>query len=360
MADGKEESDNDEDKTEDPSEYKLKKAYEEGNVPFSKEILQLLVIISGTVSILYLIPYTSKNFLKNLTPFLGHADSFHLDGAVMPAILKQMGTAYFWLLGLPFLVMLISVISGGLAQKGKALSLKSLKPKLSNISLQKGFKRIFSSKALVEFIKNIIKIIALGSVIFYSFKSYISRMDDWIWLSIKDFFKVFHDVNFTILMTIILAFGLVTVLDYMYQRYTFMKQMRMTKHEMKEEYKQIEGDPHVKQRIRQLRMERAQNRMMKEVPTATAVLMNPTHYAVAIKWDEATMDAPKVVAKGQDIIALKIKEIALANNIPVIENPPLTRSLFSSVDLDAEIPPQFYKAIADVIRIVMRMKQNQF
>jgi flagellar biosynthetic protein FlhB len=154
--------------------------------------------------------------------------------------------------------------------------------------------------------------------------------------------------------------GFLGFLDYLYQRHNHRQNLRMTKHEMKEEYKETEGSPEIKQKLRQLRMQGGRKRMIEAVPSATAVITNPTHYAIAVLWDEHTMTAPKVVAKGKNDIARRIREVAQQHNIPIVENPPLARSLYSGVDLEREIEPQHYQAVAEVIRFVMALKAKRF
>ena len=154
-----------------------------------------------------------------------------------------------------------------------------------------------------------------------------------------------------VLITFVIAFG-----DYFYQKFSYLKRQRMTKQEVKDEYKQTEGDPQIKMRLRAIRMERFRKRMMANVPNASVVVTNPTHFAVALQYDADTMEAPKVVAKGQDFIALKIKEIAKEHNVPVVENPPLARALFATVEIDSVIPTEHYAAVAEVIKYVYRLQ----
>jgi flagellar biosynthetic protein FlhB len=154
--------------------------------------------------------------------------------------------------------------------------------------------------------------------------------------------------------------GVLAFLDYFYQRFSHLKEIRMTKQEVKEEHKEQDGNPEVKQKLKQLAQERLQQRMMQEVPYATAIVVNPTHYSVALRYDMDTMPAPKVVAKGVDHVALRIREVAKKHGIPIIENPPLARNLFEIVNLDEEIPMHHYKAVAEIIRTVMKLKSNRF
>ena len=167
-----------------------------------------------------------------------------------------------------------------------------------------------------------------------------------------------HKIVLLLIFTVVIAVFVIAVADYVYQRYTHLKKLRMTKQEVKDEYKQMEGDPMVKSRIRQIRMERARHRMMENVPKADVVIVNPTHYAVALEYKMEQMDAPVVLAKGLDHLALRIREIAEENEIPVVENPPLARALFASVEIDQTIPPEHFKAGAEVIGYVMQLKNQ--
>ena len=168
-----------------------------------------------------------------------------------------------------------------------------------------------------------------------------------------------HKIVVLLIFTVVIAIFVLAVADYLYQRYTYLKKLRMTKQELKDEYKQVEGDPLVKSRIRQVRMERARHRMMENVPKADVVVVNPTHYAVAMEYKMEEMDAPVVVAKGVDFLALRIREIAEEHEIPIVENPPLARALFASVEVDQAIPPEHFKAVAEVIGYVMQLKNQQ-
>ncbi|MBP9752505.1 MAG: flagellar biosynthesis protein FlhB [Proteobacteria bacterium] len=353
-------NESDEEKSEEPSQRKLDKAKEEGNVVFSKEIVTLSLLIGCAVCLLFVLPWSSKSFSKNLSVFISFSDQFSIDGNMVNSLFWQASKISFLFLIPTFLVLLIMVLSSGLYQKWGAFSLKPLKPALNKISLQKGFKKIFSKQNLVENFKNWVKLTCLSAAIYFALINEKIEIPRWMWITSVDFFKILWDFNYTIYFTMIIVFGCIAIFDYIFQRFEFMKKMRMSKYDLKQEYKEAEGSPEIKSKIRQMRFAQLQNRMMDKVPTATVVLANPTHFAIALLWDDNTMNAPVVVAKGQDFIAQKIKEIAKKNDVPVIENPSLTRALFDVVDLEDEIPPKFYKAVAEVIRLVTRLKNRYF
>jgi flagellar biosynthetic protein FlhB len=357
-----EESDgqDDEEKTEEASSHKLEKAKEEGQVVFSKELVTLGLLIGSAACLLFIIPWSIRMFSRDLIVFIDHPDQFNLSVESSKNIFLSIAKTMFILIIPTLIMLLVSLLTSGLYQKWGAFRLKPLTPSFSNLSLKKGFKKIFSTQNLVENIKNWIKLTFLIVAIYLSINQEKIHIPKWIWISSLDFFNLIYNFNFKIYTTMIVVFGFIAILDYLFQRYEFMKKMRMSQYDLKQEYKETEGNPEVKAKIRQIRASKLQQRMMDKIPNATVILANPTHFAVALQWDETTMNAPTVVAKGQDLIAQKIKEIAKNNDIPIIENPSLTRALYDVVEIEQEIPPQFYKAVAEIIRLVMRLKNRYF
>ncbi|MDP2193832.1 MAG: flagellar biosynthesis protein FlhB [Alphaproteobacteria bacterium] len=357
MAD-QDNDDDDKEKTEEPSQRKLEKAREEGNTIFSKEIITLCMIITSAITVLYVLPWSSKTFIKDNLIFIDRPHTFHV---------QQQATLIGWhvyvsllkILGPTMVIILFGALFGGLVQKWGAITFKSIKPKMSNLSLKKGFQKIFSMNNLFETFKNVMKLILLTTALYLSLHDEKDALRAWLWLSLNDFSKVLFHLNFVTYLGLIIAFSFMAIGDYYYQRFTFLKKMRMSKYDLKQEHKESEGSPEIKQKLRQIRLEKSRKRMMSEVPKATVILTNPTHYSIALKWDENSMNAPVVVAKGEDVVALRIREVAKNHNVPIIENPPLTRALYASVKTEEEIPPKFYKAVAAVLRLVMNMKQHK-
>ncbi|MES2608547.1 MAG: flagellar biosynthesis protein FlhB [Pseudomonadota bacterium] len=358
MADG---NDNDEDqKTEAPTERKLEQAREKGQVPISKEIINWFFILTSCVVMLGILPYMARSLMGVMQPFLSAPDQMILDHDSLKKLGKHLFTNIAPIVAFPLVIMFVVLIIVGFMQVGTSLSLSSLKPKMSRLSLKQGVKKIFSKNAVVEFLKTVFKTVILFAATFWLFSGHSPEIKNWTGLTFRQMFNMFEKLLFKLFMMILVILFFLGLLDYLYQRYQHTKGLRMTKQEVKEEHKDIEGDPAIKQRIRRLRMERSRNRMMKDVPTATVVITNPTHYSVALAWDPDTMDAPKVVAKGQDFVALKIREVAKEHNVPIIENPPVARALFNEVEISQDIPSEYYKAIADIIRLVMKLKSNRF
>ncbi len=245
-------------------------------------------------------------------------------------------------------------------QIGKSISLSSLAPKLSRLSPKQGLKKIFSKNALVEVLKTFFKNSILFVSSYFIFKGHRYEIKHWTTLTFRQAINVFEGLILRLFLMILIILFFLGLLDYLYQRYRFLKKLRMTKQQVKDEHKDIEGDPAIKQRIRRLRMEKSRSRMMQDVPNATVVITNPTHYSVALAWDPDTMNAPQVIAKGQDFVALKIREIAKENQVPIVENPPVARALFNNVEISQEIPFEYYKTVADIIRLVMKIKNDRF
>lgn len=244
------------------------------------------------------------------------------------------------------------------AQVGFLFTTEPLQFKLSKIDPIQGFKRIYSLRALVEFVKSILKIVFVGAVTFFFL---FLNIEEVIILSQIPVVKAL-EIIFNLLVNIGLVGGItliiLSVFDYMYQKYDYEKQLKMSKQDIKDEYKKTEGDPQIKSRIKQKQREMAMRRMMAEIPNADVVITNPTHYAIALKYDEGKADAPIVVAKGVDYVALKIRQIAKAHDIYTIENRPLARALHDQTDLNQPIPEEFFKAVAEILAYVYRLKNK--
>jgi flagellar biosynthetic protein FlhB len=234
-----------------------------------------------------------------------------------------------------------------------------LKPSLDKISPMKGFTRIFGAQALVEFGKGLVKVVAVAAIGVAVVAPVIRGIEPVVAGSVPDTLRLLVAASAEMLAGAAALLTLVAIADVLYQRHATTKQLRMTVQEVRDEAKQSEGDPQVKARLRRLQGERARRRMMAAVPEATVIITNPTHYAVALRYDMAAMPAPKVVAKGVDHLAQRIRAVAAAHAVPVVENPPLARSLYAAVEVDDEIPPEHYQAVAGIIGHVLRLDRRQ-
>jgi flagellar biosynthetic protein FlhB len=249
-----------------------------------------------------------------------------------------------------------AALAGSLVQTGLVLATARIGFDAERLSIIKGFSRLFSLRALTDFIKNLSKVTAASAALLWLFAPELKRLPLLSTAGAGALMAELYSMILRLALAVLVVLAFIAVIDYGYQRFSFLRGQRMSKQEVKEEHKQAEGDPIVRSRLRQIRMERARRRMMAAVPTASVVITNPTHYAVALKYAEGDKGAPKVVAKGADLVAERIREVARENDVPLVANPPLARALYASVELDHEIPPEHYRAVAEIISYVFRLK----
>lgn len=351
-------ADDDSQKTEDPTGRKLQEARDQGQVAKSQEVNNLLMILALTISVVAFGGSMARDIVNLSLPFIETPD-------MVPTDLGHLTTMGWKLLGMvllagaaPLVLALFAAFFAGYLQFGLLLSSESLMPSLEKISPLAGIKRIFSLRSFADFIKGLMKLAIVGGIAYAVVTPSVGDLHKLIGMEIVQILGVIADLLARLLIAVLSAMVVITALDIFYQRYEHIKGLRMSRQEIKDEMRESEGDPIVKGRLRQLRMERARKRMMAEVPKADVVVTNPTHYAVALKYD-AQMASPKVVAKGVDKVAQKIREIAKENDVPVVENPPLARGLYAAVEVDQEITPEFYKAVAEVIGYIYRMKRKR-
>jgi flagellar biosynthetic protein FlhB len=247
-------------------------------------------------------------------------------------------------------------LAGPLLQTGLLFAPEKIAFELEHISPMKGFQRIFSVRAVVEFVKGILKIAVIGAVAAYLLHPELARLPLLPSLGAAALGGEIEGLSLRLVGGVTAVLTAIAIADYVYQRMSFMRSMRMSKQEQRDEYKETEGDPFIKGKLRQIRTQRARKRMMAAVPKASVVVTNPTHFAVALQYEMASAGAPRVVAKGADLIAARIRELARQHGVPVVENPPVARALYATVEIDQEIPPEHYKAVAEIISYVLRLK----
>lgn len=343
-------------KTEDPTSRKLSKAREEGQVAKSIEIPSVFVLVAGACSL-----YASAFYVyKNLAAVLHFDFSFNkipilTDLEIVRLLAYHTEKIIFILLPVMAAVVIVALISN-FAQVGFAVSWKALEPKWSRLDPINGFKQKFTSRALVEFSKTLIKIGVISLVAYYAILSELSDIARLYDYSTGQILLFILKVAFWIFIKVCLIMLVVAILDYAYQKWKFLEDQKMTKKEVKDETKQTEGDPLVKSRIRQLQQEAARKRMMAAVPEADVVVTNPTRLAVALKYDNQEMDAPVVLAKGAGPVAENIRKIAKENDVPLVEDKQLARNLYSTVDIGGEVPGELYQAVAELLAYVYKLK----
>ncbi|MBI1199804.1 MAG: flagellar biosynthesis protein FlhB [Phenylobacterium sp.] len=348
-----------ESKTEEATPRRLEKAREEGDGVKTMELGQFATL-SATAGVLLLSGgWLAQNMVARLTPFLSRPESMSLEGGAGVAVLR-----YAVLAGAPALlmVMLTAGVSGAAAsllQTGLRLTPKKLKPDASKLDPRKGFTRIYGPDGLAQFVKSVVKVVITGLLAWWVLRPNVNQLSTLSALepgAILPFaIQIIKRLVFAVAaLTLVLAGA-----DWLWQRQRFLTRMKMTREEVKEDYKQSDGDPHIKARQRQLRQERARRRMMQAVPEATVVVMNPTHYAVALKYEAGETAAPMCVAKGIDSLALKIRAVAEEAGVPVVEDPPLARALYAAVEIDDMIPAAHFEAVAKIIGFIMSAAQRR-
>lgn len=343
-------------KTEEPTDKKLQDAREKGQIASSKEMGSFAILGAGTLLMMTAAPYISNEFMRLLESYLSQAGRRSMDSIAIGLDLRNLVIASGLIMAIPFGVFVVAAISAAAAQNGIVISTEGMTPKLSKISPLAGLKRLFSLKSFVEFIKNIFKISAAGTIALAVIWPDRIRMIVSGRLPIELLPEFMADLILWVLGMLTMALALLAGIDYAYQRFEFLKDMRMSKRDIEDEHKQSDGDPKIKQKLRMIRMERARNRMMADVPKSTVIITNPTHYAVALYYDQDNSPAPKIVAKGMDHVALRIREIAKTADVPIVENPPLARALHKAVEIGELVPEQHYQAVAEVIGYVLRLK----
>jgi flagellar biosynthesis protein FlhB len=354
MSEGGEQDDSQ--KTEDPSHKRLEDAREKGQIPFSKEVGNFFMLMAMCFVLIGLFPYLLNRLKIILFPFISQTEDFPSSiGGIRLMLWHLLGELAF-VMAIPLLITVIAALVAGGMQTRFNVSVDRITPKLEKISLLKGVGRLFSLRNLVEFIKGLIKISLVAWIAYLAVAPYLATLQLLPSYHMNEMLAFVFSVATRVVIGVTIAMFLIALLDYLYQRFEYMKNLRMTKQEVKDEYKQQEGDPMIKSKLRQIRSDRARKRMMANVPKADVIITNPTHYAIALAYDSKSMKAPMVLAKGKDKVALRIKAMAEDHRIPVFRNPPVARALFDHAEMDKEIPLEYYAAVAKIIGYVYKMK----
>ncbi len=351
------ENDQDQERTEEATSRRRDEAREKGQVARSTEIVSVGILVACLIYFYFGASGLLKNIMELMTSGFRGAGQFNLTQESLTYLFSDYIFKGFIILFPIMLTVLVAAILGNILQIGVMFSSESVTPKLSKIDPLKGFQRLFSMRSIVELIKSIFKICVISMVVYFVVKSELADMIPLMDQSVWGMMMYFGRICFKIILATTIVLVILAILDYIYQRWEYEKSLRMTKQEIKDEYKNTEGDPLIKARIRRLQREMAQKRMMSQVPKADVIITNPTHLAVAIQYDHENMMAPKVVAKGANLIAAKIKEIAQENDIPIVEDKPLAQVLYKTVDIDHLIPEDLYRAVAEVLAFVYEQKK---
>jgi flagellar biosynthetic protein FlhB len=346
-------------KTEEPSQKRLDDAHDKGEVAKSNEVRHFFVLMAVTLAIMISGQHVMTGFKEIFRGVLEKSYSYRADGGQLMALSRDVVLDSASLLVMPALILLAGAIAGSMIQHKPVLSFERMAPKLDKISPLKGFKRMFSAQNAVEFLKTLLKFVVVGAVVIFVIWPERERLPDIVSYRLDDVADLMVSLTRRMLMGVVSIVFLIAAADYLFQFFNFRSKMRMSKQELKDEYKQTEGDPYIKGRLRQIRMERSRRRMMAAVPKADVIITNPTHYAIALQYEPTEMAAPVVLAKGVDNIAAKIRELAAEHKIPLVENPPLARALYATVEIDQEVPPEHYRAVAEVISFIMKLRKEK-
>ena len=350
-----------ESKTEEATPRKLDEARKKGDVAKTPDLASWLSLMGASAVILVGGGWFTSRMAAELIPFLAqpHAmvDALHAGAGV------EIGARAIWstvpLLGAIALATIVGGAGGNLAQSGFLFTGEKIKPKLEKISPLKGAKRIFGPDGLVQFIKTFLKLVAIVAIAWVVLKPHTREMEALAAMSPAAILPMARDLAVAIIGATLAFLGVTAFADFLWQRHRFAKRMRMTREELKDDYKQAEGDPHVKAKLKQIRAQKGRQRMMQNVPNATVIVTNPTHYSVALKYEPGKDAAPLCVAKGVDALALKIREVAREHEVPIIEDVPLARALYATVEVDEVIPREHFEAAAKVIGFVLNRRKRR-
>ncbi|NLC28686.1 MAG: flagellar biosynthesis protein FlhB [Campylobacteraceae bacterium] len=347
----------DQEKTEEPTSKKIEDARKEGNVPKSQDTNSFVTLIVACVVVFFMfgvLEERTRNLYIYYHDFMGQEITKVVIMQIALVSLRELG---LMILPIAFSVAIAGVLAS-LMQFGFLFTTKSITPDLKKIDPIKGLKNLFSLKKFIEGLKIVLKVVAVFGVAFYFLMEFITELPETLFLGLWQQLIWLRD-KAVILATVMLAlFLILSFIDLMFVRYNYFKELRMSKQEIKDEHKQMDGDPQVKSRIRKVQMQMSQKRMMQNIPDADVVITNPTHYAVAVRYNQKKDKAPVVIAKGVDFLALKIKEIALNHDVQIVENPPLARELYKQCDINQAIPENLYKAIAEVLAFVYQSSKR--
>jgi flagellar biosynthetic protein FlhB len=344
-------------KTEKPTGWRLQEAKKKGNVPRSRELVTSFSLLMTVILLTLLLPYMGGAIIDNMHQYLGRAGQETLTPSVVTAIFGDSFWLYVRLLFPIFAVIIAVVFLLTVVQGGYHWTSENLRFRLSKFHLLNGLKRIFMSlESFFELSKSLLKVVAIGAIAYFTLKRKIPELLALPYLPLPEILRQMGRLFLQLSLYIIVFMLVLSIGDYLWQRWRYMTNLKMSKQEIRDEFKMKEGDPQIKSRQRSIQFQKAIQRMMAAVPKADVVITNPSHYAVALQYEFKKMPAPRLVAKGKDLIAERIKEVARENRVPLVENPPLAQALFGGVEIGELIPAEFFKPVAEVLAYVYKLK----
>lgn len=351
-----------ESKTEEATPRKLAEARQKGDVAKSPDVAAVMSLMGAASVVLMSGGWFATSMAEQLLPFI--AAPHTMLGGLDAGAGVEIGAIAVWavapFLGVVMLATILGGIGGNVAQSGLIFTAEKLKPDWSKVSPLKGFARIFGPDGLVQFVKTFLKLLAVGLICWLVLRPHLRDLELMAAMPPAMILPLARDLAVALMLSTIVFLSFTAGADFLWQKHRFAERMKMTKEELKEDYKQSEGDPHIKAKLKQIRARRSRQRMMQNVPGATVIVTNPTHYSVALRYEPGEGDpAPICVAKGVDAVALRIREVGREHSVPIVENIPLARALYAAVDIDETIPREHFEAAAKVIGFVMQKRKKR-
>ncbi|MDX9754041.1 MAG: flagellar biosynthesis protein FlhB [bacterium] len=352
------ENESGQEKTEQATPRRLQKARDEGQVPKSMELNTTMILISGVVAFYYFADDLYEGIMESIIYYFQQSAYLNITEESIQMLTWEIGLRVLTILAPFFLIFMVVALVINVAQVGFILVPTALQPKFNKINPISGLKNLFSMRGRVQFIKAVLKMFVIAPVMVYTVYKGLPDTMAMIDMDIKDIIIFIGYQSLDLAIKALIIMFILAILDFTYQRWQQSQDLKMSKEEVRQEMKDVQGDPKIKQRIRSIQMEMSRRRMMEKVPEAEVVVTNPTEYAVALKYDSAEHPAPIVLAKGRNLIARRIKEIAKEHNIPIVENRPLAQSLYKLVGVGNMIPPDLYQAVAEVLAYVYKLTRK--
>jgi flagellar biosynthesis protein FlhB len=349
----------DDDKTEEPTPRKLEQAREKGDIIYSTEVGSALSLLAATGVVAFMSGPIASDTARAMLSFIAMPDQYSVDPASLTSIFVSIALKLALILGLAAVAFALAGILSRYLQDKPTFTASKLEPKLEKLSPVEGFKRVFGKAAFASFAKSLAKLLVVGGALAWALWPHNAELENIALLDPAALLPFVRDRAVALMMALASAAALLAAIDYVLTRQSFMERMKMSRREIRDEYRLSEGDPMVKAKLRQVRTQRSRLRMLQSMPTASVVVTNPTHYAVALRYEEGETPAPICVAKGVDAVAQRIREAAEEHNVPIVEDPPLARALFATAEVDEPIPREHYEAVAKVIGFVMRLARNK-
>ncbi|PZO47093.1 MAG: flagellar biosynthesis protein FlhB [Alphaproteobacteria bacterium] len=349
----------DDDKTEEATPRKLEQAREKGDIVYTPEVGAALSLMAATGIVAFMSGPIVTEMARGFIGFIAMPEQFSVESgslrAIMMSIMLKLGAIF----GLTAVALAVAGIAARYVQDRPTFTGEKLQPKIEKLNPVEGFKRVFGKQAFASFVKSLAKLVLVGAVVGWALWPHDAVIENLSMLEPAALLPFIKDKVVALLLAVACAAGLLAVVDYVFTRQSYMKRQRMSRREIKDELRQQDGDPMVKAKLRQIRMQRSRQRMMQNVPQASVIITNPTHYAVALRYEPGETAAPVCLAMGVDAVAQRIREVAQEHDIPIVEDPPLARALFATADIDQPIPKEHYEAVAKVIGFVMRLARRR-